>query len=80
VIMEVQLPEHNGIEFLQEFRSYPEWQAVPVVINTSLAPAMMRPYLPALAGDLGVHTVLYKPMATLADLLRVVQSRAQAAL
>jgi two-component system sensor histidine kinase/response regulator len=78
VILELQLPEHNGIEFLHEFRSYPEWQHIPVVINTSLPPAMMRQYLPALAQDLGVQTVLYKATTTLADLLRIVHSEVAA--
>ena len=28
VMLELQLVEHSGIEFLYEFRSYPEWQRV----------------------------------------------------
>ncbi len=36
VILELQLPGHSGIEFLYEFKSYPEWQAVPVIILSTL--------------------------------------------
>lgn len=32
VILELQLPSNSGVEFLYEFRSYPEWQAVPVIV------------------------------------------------
>jgi CheY-like chemotaxis protein len=74
VIMELQLPSHNGIEFLHEFRSYPEWQQVPVVINTTLSPVRMQRYAATLQHDLGVATILYKPTATLADVARAVQA------
>lgn len=32
VILEIELARHNGIEFLYEFRSYADWQDVPVII------------------------------------------------
>lgn len=34
VVMELQLIEHSGIEFLYEFRSYSDWQNIPVIINS----------------------------------------------
>jgi two-component system cell cycle response regulator DivK len=34
VILELQLIEHSGVEFLYEFRSYSEWQAIPVLVQT----------------------------------------------
>jgi CheY-like chemotaxis protein len=74
VVLELQLPEHNGIEFLHEFRSYPEWQQVPVVVNTTLAPVMMQQFAPVLQHDLGVCAILYKPTATLADICRAVKA------
>ncbi|HEV7454131.1 MAG TPA: response regulator [Candidatus Saccharimonadales bacterium] len=79
VILELQLPAHNGIEFLHEFRSYPEWQHVPVIVNTTLAPALMQRYTSTLQRDLGVQVVLYKPTATLADLCRAVKAGVAAA-
>ncbi|MET0779307.1 MAG: response regulator [Candidatus Saccharimonadales bacterium] len=79
VILELQLPAHNGIEFLHEFRSYPEWQQVPAVVNTTLAPALMQPYTQTLKQDLGVQVILYKPTATLAELCRAVKAGAAAA-
>jgi DNA-binding response OmpR family regulator len=79
VILELQLPAHNGIGFLHEFRSYPEWQGVPVIVNTTLAPALMQRYIPTLQQDLGVRVVLYKPTATLVDLCRAVKAGVAAA-
>ncbi|MFT4532511.1 MAG: DNA-binding response OmpR family regulator [Candidatus Saccharimonadales bacterium] len=35
VILELSLPGHSGTEFLYEFRTYPEWADVPIVLYTS---------------------------------------------
>jgi DNA-binding response OmpR family regulator len=37
VILELQLAQHSGMDFLYEFRSYPEWQHVPIIILSSIA-------------------------------------------
>ena len=71
VIVEIQLPQHSGIEFLHEFRSYAEWINVPVVVNTALSPARMMLAKKPLKRDLGVMEILYKPRATLQDLVRL---------
>lgn len=73
VVMELQLPSHNGIEFLHEFRSYPEWQQVPVVVNTALHLSRLQQMRPALQDELGVVEILYKPTASLADICHAVQ-------
>ena len=39
IILEPQLVEHSGIEFLYELRSYSEWQLTPVIIQTIIPPA-----------------------------------------
>ena len=36
VILELQLAGHSGVEFLYEFRSYPEWQNIPIIIFSSI--------------------------------------------
>jgi DNA-binding response OmpR family regulator len=75
VVLELQLTAHNGIEFLHEFRSYPDWQKVPVVINTLLPPSRIALAEEALRRDLGVGAILYKPRASLQDLLRVIREQ-----
>lgn len=76
VIIELQLPQHSGIEFLHEFRSYGEWQHIPVVINTVLSTPELGQAAEALKRDLGVRAILYKPRATLHDLVRVAREHA----
>jgi CheY-like chemotaxis protein len=72
VLLELQLPAHNGIAFLYEFRSYPEWRAIPVIINSYTPPQTYRAVHETLASDLGVCDFLYKPRTTLQQLLRSV--------
>ncbi len=70
VILEVQLARHNGIEFLYEFRSYPDWQQVPVILHTN---AIELPADERLLARLGVQAILYKPQTTLATLIATVE-------
>jgi CheY-like chemotaxis protein len=67
VVLELQLPGHNGIEFLYEFRSYPEWLHVPVVLHTFVPPHELT-FAANLHTELGVQRILYKPATSLADL------------
>ena len=74
VVLELQLPLHNGVEFLQEFRSYSEWKRIPVIVNTVIPLARLSAGgYAALKRDLGVETVVYKPRTSLKDLLRLVR-------
>ncbi len=71
VIMEPLLAAHSGIEFLYEFRSYSEWQNIPVIILSRVQ-----------AGKLGLNdknskelkvTALYKPEVSLQKLAAAVE-------
>lgn len=73
VILELQMARHNGIEFLYEFKSYVEWQHIPVVVLTVLPPAELKK-LTVLGRELGVSAVLGKSTSSLADLCAVVET------
>ncbi len=75
VVLELQLNAHNGIEFLHEFRSYVEWQKIPVIINTYLRPSALAGVQKALVQDLGVSVCLYKPQTTLRQLVSLVNQQ-----
>lgn len=72
VILELQLAVHDGLEFLYEFRSYGEWQQIPVVINSVLDPARLEAMRHTLH-TLGVTACLYKPRVTLTQLASIVR-------
>ncbi len=73
VVLEMQLPGHNGIEFLYEFRSYADWQEVPVILLTGL-PASNPGLDTTLWHELGVKQYLYKPTTKLRRLVQCVES------
>jgi DNA-binding response OmpR family regulator len=69
VILELQLVEHSGIEFLYEFRSYLDWRDMPVIIQSQVPYGEFSDSWPLLHGELGVRAYLYKPRTSLRQLL-----------
>ncbi|HVU59824.1 MAG TPA: response regulator [Candidatus Saccharimonadales bacterium] len=72
VILELQLVAHSGVEFLYEFRSYADWQDVPLIILSCVPPAEFAANAAQLQNDLGISAYLYKPQTTLQRLLNQV--------
>lgn len=77
VVMELQIPGHNGVEFLYEFRSYQEWLRVPVIIHSFVRPQELKKS-PTITNELGVVAILYKPKTSLMQLCAAVRSGASA--
>jgi DNA-binding response OmpR family regulator len=69
IILELQLIEHSGIEFLYELRSYQDWRGIPVIIQTQVPPAEFSANRQLLREQLGVRTYLYKPSTSLRKLV-----------
>lgn len=63
IVLELQLGLHNGIELLYEIRSYPEWQAIPVVVY-SLNSRVTETHFHDVFQQLGVVGIYYKPEVT----------------
>jgi CheY-like chemotaxis protein len=63
---------HNGLEFLYEFRSYPDWQDVPVLLLTNVSPGTFAASWQLLTGQLGVRSYLYKPRTSLKKFVHAV--------
>jgi CheY-like chemotaxis protein len=76
VVLELRMAVHDGVEFLHEFRSYPEWQPIPVIINSHVAPVALQEVEAALRSGLGVVELLYKPRTTLQQLISCVNQQA----
>lgn len=73
VIAEISLPGHSATEFFYEFRTYPDWKKVPIIIYSSMQ-------LPERAGNsqdwklLNISETLYKPDISIAELCERVSS------
>lgn len=72
VVLEPLLASHGGMEFLYEFRSYSEWQNIPVVINSRVSSDDLG-LSQKLQSELRVAAVLYKPESSLKKLLEVIK-------
>ena len=73
IVLELQIALHNGIEFLYEMRSYPEWQRIPVILHTSV-PFRALNQGDVLSKELHVQVHLYKPTTSLEKLTSTVES------
>jgi DNA-binding response OmpR family regulator len=71
VVLELQLAQHSGVAFLQEFRSYADWSHVPVVLHTLLPPTQLKPFKNALH-EMGARVQLYKPQTSLRQLVKTI--------
>lgn len=72
VVLELQLPSHNGIAFLQEFQSYSDWADVPVVFHTYVPARTNGDAHKIMRHEYGVEHWLYKPQTTLVQFLATV--------
>lgn len=68
IILEVQLYGHNGIEFIHELRSYPDWQTIPIILLT-LVPEHELNIDEQVKKQLGIARYCYKPITSLQRLL-----------
>jgi DNA-binding response OmpR family regulator len=78
VVLELQLPRHNGVEFLYEFRSYADWQDVPILVHSMVPIGEIAMESQGLRDLLGVRDYLYKPQTTLAELVHRVMGIVEA--
>jgi DNA-binding response OmpR family regulator len=72
VVLELQLIGHSGIEFLYEFRSYTDWQLIPVIILSQVPAAEFSDSWNMLKDEIGVKAYYYKPFTSLKILTRAV--------
>jgi CheY-like chemotaxis protein len=66
----------SGIEFLYEFRSYPEWQDLPVIIFSHVAAENLKDCLESLQ-QLNVAAHRYKPTTSLSELAQTIDQALQ---
>lgn len=78
ILLELQLIEHSGIEFLYELRSYLDWQHIPVIIQTLVPPGEFTGNRTLLKQQLNVATYLYKPQTTLQQFVQAVDEHTPA--
>lgn len=73
VILEIQLVDHSGIEFLYELRSYPEWDNIKIIIVSSIPEHEFKDNLDILKKDLRVEQYLYKNTLKINKLIEIIE-------
>ncbi len=74
IILEIQLVDHSGIEFLYELRSYPEWDKIRVIILSSIPEHEFKNNINILKNDLKVDYYLYKNGTKLNKLIKIIEN------
>jgi CheY-like chemotaxis protein len=69
IVLDVRMPEMDGMEFLQVIRSYLRWSTVPVILLTAYPDALSLER----AHDLGVKMIYLKANYRLEDLVACVE-------
>lgn len=72
VVLELQLAQHNGIEFVYEFRSYTEWQTIPIILLTMVPPHALA-ITPEMLELYHIVRCLYKPATKLNQLIEAIE-------
>ncbi|HEX2558258.1 MAG TPA: response regulator [Nitrososphaera sp.] len=67
IILDLVLASRSGIEFLYEFRSYPDWQDLPVIFYSNISADEVQDCLDAFE-QLNVAAYHYKPTTSMAKL------------
>jgi DNA-binding response OmpR family regulator len=79
VVLDLLLANRSGIEFLYEFRSYPDWQQLPVVVFSNISPADLGSTINSFE-QLNVSAFHYKPASSLSELTASVDRLLQPAI
>lgn len=77
IVIELQLVDHSGIEFLYEFKSYSEWQDIGVIILSQIPPSEFNNSSAILKNQLGMIEYLYKPHTSLQKLTSSINASLQ---
>lgn len=76
IILDLILANRSGIEFLYEFRSYPDWQKVPIILFSSVSVEELSDFLGSLK-HLNITKYHYKPTTSLSQLTQSVSQITQ---
>lgn len=73
IVMELLIPRHNGLEFIHEFRSYPEWLDIPIILYSNISREELGLEDSNLY-EMGIVRYLYKPTTSLENLIKSAES------
>lgn len=72
VILDLMLGSRSGVEFLYEFRSYPDWQNMPVIVFSNVSERELGQCITSFP-QLNITAYHYKPQTSLSQLAQTVE-------
>lgn len=72
ILCEVLLTGHNGLEFMHELRSYPEWQGIPLIVLSRIDKLDIQITKKNMM-DYGIIDIWYKPEVSMQSLLEKIE-------
>ena len=76
IILDLLLAGRSGVEFLYEFRSYPEWSRLPVIIYSDISPEEFKGANVGFT-QLNIAAYHYKPTTSITELCNSIEKVAQ---
>lgn len=73
IIMELQLPNHSGVELLNELSSYPDFANIPIILLTFI-PRVEAALTDKAQNIFNIKQYLYKPLVSLLQLEQAVRN------
>lgn len=67
VLLELLMNDHNGLEFIHEFKSYQDWFDIPIIIYSEIALEQLA-IEPGMMNDMNIIKYFYKPKTSLSEL------------
>lgn len=71
IILDLMLTGHSGVEFLYEFRSYPDWQDLPIVVFSGVSERELGQAVSSFP-QLNISAYHYKPSTSLSQLAQTI--------
>lgn len=78
IVLDLLLAGRSGVEFLYEFRSYPEWSRLPVIIYSDISPEEFKGANVGFT-QLNIAAYHYKPTTSITELCSSIEKVAQPA-
>ena len=76
IVLDLLLAGRSGVEFLYEFRSYPEWSRLPVIIYSDISPEEFKGANVGFT-QLNIAAYHYKPTTSITELCNSIEKVAQ---
>jgi len=77
IIMDITLAGRSGIEFLYEFRSYPDWSNIPVIIFSNIPHREIEDCIAGFS-QINIRNYFYKPTTPIKELIEAANALAPA--